>query len=103
VTPLGPIIAGEEAAAESPLPRPRLPLDPLMALAVAGLGVCSILTLKTATRTLIPGDPNYYVERQGIYLGVGVVLMRSCRGSTIPTFAGRATRSTARSSSASSW
>ena len=75
MTPLGPIIAGEEAAAESPLPRPRLPLDPLMALAVAGLGVCSILTLKTATRTLIPGDPNYYVERQSIYLGVGVVLM----------------------------
>jgi rod shape determining protein RodA len=75
VTPLGPITAGDEGAAEPPSPRPRLPLDPLMALAVAGLGVCSILTLKTATRTLIPGSPNYYVDRQALYLGVGLVLM----------------------------
>ena len=32
-----------------------------------GLGVCSVITLKVATRDL-PGDPHYYVERQAIYL-----------------------------------
>ncbi|HMD51589.1 MAG TPA: FtsW/RodA/SpoVE family cell cycle protein, partial [Solirubrobacteraceae bacterium] len=66
------------APAEEPIAPPRvlrLPLDPLLALAVVGLGVCSVLTLKTATRNLIPGDPGYYVNRQAIYLIVGLVLM----------------------------
>jgi rod shape determining protein RodA len=54
---------------------PRLPLDPLLTLATVGLGVCSILTLRVATRNLIPGDPHYYVERQAIYLAVGLVAM----------------------------
>jgi rod shape determining protein RodA len=54
---------------------PRLPLDPLLTLATVGLGVCSILTLRVATRKLIPGDPHYYVERQAIYLIVGLVAM----------------------------
>lgn len=58
-----------------PAPRVRLPLDPLITLAVIGLGICSIITLRSATRTDIPGQPNYYVERQGIYLGLGIVAM----------------------------
>ena len=46
----------------------RLPLDPLLTLAVLGLGVCSVVTLNAATRHLIPGHPHYYVNRQVLYL-----------------------------------
>lgn len=53
----------------------RLPLDPLLTLATVGLGICSILTLRVATRKLIPDSPHYYVERQAIYLAVGLALM----------------------------
>lgn len=53
----------------------RLPLDPLMTLAVLGLGVCSIVTLRAATRNLIPGSPHYYANRQTVYMIVGVVAM----------------------------
>lgn len=52
-----------------------LPLDPLLTLAVLGLGVASVMTLGTATREAIPGNPNYYVDRQAIYLAIGAVLM----------------------------
>ena len=54
---------------------PRLPLDPLLTLAVLGLAACSAVTLKAATSKLIPGRPMYYVDRQAVYLGVGVVFM----------------------------
>jgi rod shape determining protein RodA len=53
----------------------RLPLDPLLTLAVIGLAVCSIETLSRATRNLIPAQPHYYVNRQATYLAVGVVCM----------------------------
>ncbi|HTR73144.1 MAG TPA: FtsW/RodA/SpoVE family cell cycle protein [Solirubrobacteraceae bacterium] len=53
----------------------RLPLDPLLTLAVLGLGIASIVTLGTATRELIPSDPNYYVKRQTIYLLIGGLFM----------------------------
>jgi rod shape determining protein RodA len=53
----------------------RLPLDPLLTLAVIGLAVCSIVTLKAATRNLIPSRPQYYVDRQLIYLIVGAACM----------------------------
>ncbi len=53
----------------------RLPFDPLLTLAVIGLGIASLLTLKSATADVIAGDPHYYVVRQGIYLGVGFTLM----------------------------
>jgi rod shape determining protein RodA len=53
----------------------RLPLDPLLTLAVIGLAICSIVTVGTATRHLIPGNPRYYVDRQITYLIVGVVCM----------------------------
>jgi rod shape determining protein RodA len=54
---------------------PRLPLDPLLALAVLGLGIASVLTLSSATRDLVPGQPHYYVDRQAIYLILGGLLM----------------------------
>ena len=37
-----------------------------------GLAICSIVTLGAATRNLIPGQPHYYVDRQAIYLIVGL-------------------------------
>jgi rod shape determining protein RodA len=52
-----------------------LPFDPLLALAVLGLSVCSIVTLLGATQDDVPGEPYYYVYRQGAYLGVGIALM----------------------------
>lgn len=52
-----------------------LPLDPLLTLAVIGLGICSVLTLKTATRVNVTGNPHYYVERQIIFLVLGFAAM----------------------------
>jgi rod shape determining protein RodA len=71
--PLSPIKTTEEAPPTAARAL-RLPLDPLLTLAVIGLGVCSVVTLKVATRDL-PADPHYYVERQAIYLAVGFALM----------------------------
>jgi rod shape determining protein RodA len=53
----------------------RLRIDPLLLLAALGLVVCSVIALRGATRADILGDPNYYVTRQAIYAGVGLVLM----------------------------
>jgi rod shape determining protein RodA len=74
LSPLSPIKPTEEAPVAPPRAL-RLPLDPLLTLAVIGLGVCSILTLKVATREFVPGDPHYYVNRQATYLVIGFVLM----------------------------
>ncbi|HEX3391276.1 MAG TPA: rod shape-determining protein RodA [Solirubrobacteraceae bacterium] len=66
------------APAEVAVPRARalrMPLDPLLTLAAIGLGVCSLVTLRAATQHLIPGQPRYYVDRQGVYLLVGLALM----------------------------
>jgi rod shape determining protein RodA len=72
--PLSPIKPSEEAPVTPPRTL-RLPLDPLLTLAVLGLAVCSIVALKAATRNLVAGDPHYYVDRQAIYLAIGFVLM----------------------------
>jgi rod shape determining protein RodA len=74
--PLSPIKPVEQTPAPpAGQRRPRLPLDPLLTLAVIGLGIASVMTLGTATRELIPSDPSYYVDRQTIYLVVGLVFM----------------------------
>jgi rod shape determining protein RodA len=76
--PIGPSAAIQAPAAHpqergaSPL---RLPLDPVLTLAVIGLAVCSIVTLGAATRNLIPAQPRYYVDRQTVYLIVGAIGM----------------------------
>jgi rod shape determining protein RodA len=72
--PLSPITA-PEAAPVAPARPWRLPLDPLLTLAVLGLVVCSIVNLKAATRDTLEGRPLYYVDRQGVYLLVGLALM----------------------------
>jgi rod shape determining protein RodA len=68
-----------QPASEPPPPLvPRewhMRLDPLLLLASLGLVACSLVTLKGATANDVPGDPHYYVVRQGIYAVVGVVLM----------------------------
>ncbi|HEY1457711.1 MAG TPA: rod shape-determining protein RodA [Solirubrobacteraceae bacterium] len=74
MSPLSPIQSPDAHPVASPQPL-RAPLDPLLTLAVLGLAVCSILTLRAATGHLIPTQPHYYVDRQAIYLGVGLVLM----------------------------
>jgi rod shape determining protein RodA len=76
-TPIGPSViqTPERTPEPSTHARPRLPLDPLLTLAVVGLGVASVSTLGAATRELVPGQPGYYVDRQVLYLVVGVVLM----------------------------
>jgi rod shape determining protein RodA len=66
---------------DSPAPRPSrlLMIDPLLLLAGLGLVACSLITLKGAVP---PGQHGslYYVERQGMYAGIGLlavlVLMR---------------------------
>ncbi len=61
---------------ENALARPRalLRMDPLLLMAALGLAACSLITLKGATRTMNPGHPMYYVERQGIYFAIGLVV-----------------------------
>ncbi|MEA2377275.1 MAG: rod shape determining protein RodA [Thermoleophilaceae bacterium] len=55
---------------------PRLlRLDPLLLLATLGLIAASLYTVRKATLGDIPHDPNYYMNRQAIYIGVGLVLM----------------------------
>jgi len=52
-----------------------MPLDPLLTLAVLGLAICSLVTLGSATRNLVAGQPRYYVDRQLVYLVVGTLFM----------------------------
>jgi rod shape determining protein RodA len=54
---------------------PRMLLDPWLLLATLGLVVCSLMTLKGATRHDIPGQPNFFFERQIAYAAVGLLLM----------------------------
>lgn len=51
-----------------------LPLDPLLMLAVIGLGICSVITIRAATVDSVVGS-HYFTERQIIYLVVGMVLL----------------------------
>jgi rod shape determining protein RodA len=53
----------------------HLRMDPLLLLASLGLVACSLMALNGATQNDVDGDPNYYVTRQAIYAGVGLVLM----------------------------
>ena len=53
----------------------RLRLDPLLLLATLGLVACSLIAIKGATADDVTGQPYYYLERQAVYAGVGLVLM----------------------------
>jgi rod shape determining protein RodA len=65
--------AGSIRAVEEPVasrPRSLLLIDPLLLVAALGLVACSLITLRGATRA----SGMYYVERQGIYAGVGLLV-----------------------------
>jgi rod shape determining protein RodA len=67
-----PIQISEEA--EVPRPRTMILFDPLLMLGALGLVACSLITLKGATASAQPGQPLYYVNRQALYAGIGIVL-----------------------------
>jgi len=50
-------------------------MDATLGIAAAGLVVFSAFVLGQATRHDIPGDPNYYLDRQAIYAVLGLVGM----------------------------
>ena len=50
-------------------------IDALLLLAILGLTACSLYTIATATQDDIAGSPNYFLYRQALYAGVGIVLM----------------------------
>jgi rod shape determining protein RodA len=54
---------------------PLLRVDWLLLLAALGLIVCSLVTIGSATRDDVPGSPHYYLDRQGLFAGVGLILM----------------------------
>ena len=54
--------------------RPRVGLDWMLMVAVLGLLACSLVTVHGATQTDVPGNPDYYVVRQAIYGGVGLLI-----------------------------
>ncbi|MDT7574117.1 MAG: rod shape determining protein RodA [Pseudonocardiales bacterium] len=54
--------------------RRSLVIDPWVVLAALGLVTCSLITIYGATRHDVRGHPLYYVERQGIYATVGLLL-----------------------------
>jgi rod shape determining protein RodA len=66
-----PVTFSEEQA--PPRARTTLLFDPLLFLAAIGLVVCSLVTLHGATRHDVPG-PSYFVERQALYAGIGLVI-----------------------------
>jgi rod shape determining protein RodA len=49
--------------------------DPLLLLAGAGLIGCSVYVLSAATQDDVAGNPYYYVTRQAVYGGVGILMM----------------------------
>jgi len=62
---------------ETAAPRTRawsLSFDPVLALAVLGLGICSVVAVGAATADDIPADPRYYADRQAVYFAVGALL-----------------------------
>jgi rod shape determining protein RodA len=64
-----------QVADEDAISRPRLlAFDPLLLLGAVGLIACSLATLKGATSQKVAGHPLYYVERQAIFAGIGLLL-----------------------------
>ncbi len=70
--------ARPEAFAVRPSIAERLGLpymDGTLALSAIVLAVFSVFTLSQATAGDVPGDPNYFTDRQAIYAGIGIVGM----------------------------
>jgi len=52
-----------------------LPFDPLLLLATLGIMACSLLAIRASTQDDIPGQPDYYFNRQLMFFAVGFVVM----------------------------
>jgi rod shape determining protein RodA len=52
----------------------RLPFDPVLTLALLGLCIGSLVTLAYATEDDVAGQPDFYVQRQGIFFAVGALV-----------------------------
>src|SRR5437764_9129428 len=76
-TPYGASVKGFHEQERPARAIPLLRVDPLLFLATAGLVGFGIYTIYTATSGDIPGNPDYYVIRQGLYAGVGLLLRLS--------------------------
>ena len=50
-------------------------LDPLLLFSAVGLMAFSIFVLAQATLDDVPGDPYFFVERQAIYAGLGILAL----------------------------
>src|SRR3954451_21458929 len=74
-TPYGASVKGFHEEERPARAIPLLRVDPLLFLATAGLVGFGIYTIYTATSGDIPGNADYYVIRQGMYAGVGLLLM----------------------------
>jgi rod shape determining protein RodA len=72
VSSITPIQIPDEPAVARP--QRVLLFDPLIVLAAFGLVACSLVTLKGATAHTIKGSPLYYVERQALFAGIGIVM-----------------------------
>jgi rod shape determining protein RodA len=64
---------GDETAVVT-TPRRWTLIEPLLLLGAIGLVGCSLVTLKGATSHKVPGHPLYYVERQAVFAGIGLLL-----------------------------
>jgi rod shape determining protein RodA len=73
VLPAQAIRPAEEVVA-APRPRVWLRMDPLLLLAALGLAACSLVMLKGEGPSLDSANHMYFVERQGIYFAIGLVL-----------------------------
>jgi rod shape determining protein RodA len=74
-TPYGASVKGFREEERPARAIPLLRVDPLLFLAALGLVGFGIYTIYTATSGDIGGSPYYYVIRQGVYAGVGTLLM----------------------------
>ena len=52
-----------------------LPFDPILFLAVIGLCAGSLMTIAGATADDIPGQPDFYVTRQAVFFGAGMLVV----------------------------
>ncbi len=75
---LGPITHASKPPPQLAPRELRLRIDPLLFLAALGLVACSVVALNGATSDDVTGSPNYYVERQLLFAGIGIVLMYAC-------------------------
>ena len=63
-----------DEVAVQPSPRVWLRMDPILLLAALGLAACSLIMLKGEGPSLDSANHMYFVERQGIYFAIGLLV-----------------------------